>query len=313
MTHRTRLNLALAAVAAVLGGLLWFSQPQPPATPEPLLDIARADIRHIEIHTGGGVQPIVLEREQGQWRLSSPVTARANENRIDTLLAMARITPQRRLPAGAIKAGETGLDQPLATIRFNNGPALSIGAYAPLKTQHSTRYVRAGDTVALAPVPNAGLLDLSWPQWISPRLLAGDAELVSLRLPQATLSRADTGGWQVSPADQDRGADAAQFTVDAWHHAAALTISQAQDKPAQANVRLTFADGHARSFEVLARDPQLILRDPRLGIAYRLNPALAPALLDMRHPASALADGDTANPRQRETRHSGDPGRRDRP
>src|SRR5699024_4438993 len=114
---------------------------------------------------------IILKRKQGQWRLTSPVAARANENRVDTLLSMARITPQRRFSAGAIEVSETGLDQPLATVQFNDQPILAIGAYAPLKTRHNTRYVRAGDTVALAPVPNAGLLDLAWPQWVSTRLL----------------------------------------------------------------------------------------------------------------------------------------------
>src|SRR5699024_6142034 len=139
-----------------------------------------------------------------------------------------------------------------------------------------------------------------------------DTDLVSLQLPQATLTQTDTGGWQVSPAGADRGADAAQFTVDAWRHAAALSIRPAQNTPARADVRLTFADGHRRTLEVVAREPQLILRDPRLGIAYHLGRDLVAPLLDMRHPASALADGNV-NPRQRPTRSSGEPRRADRP
>src|SRR5699024_555636 len=121
MTRRTQINVALAAAVILLGGLLWLSQPKPPAPPQPLPDTPPANIHRVEIHPGGGVQPMVLEREQDQWRLTSPVTARANEHRIDALLAMARITPQRRIPADAIKASKTGLDQPLATVRFNNG------------------------------------------------------------------------------------------------------------------------------------------------------------------------------------------------
>lgn len=311
MHRRTQLNLALVAAAGLLTAALWLTQPEPPAAPEALLDIAREDIQRIEIHPGGDTRAVVLVRRPGGWRLASPVKARANENRIDMLLEIAALAPQRRYAASAVDAEQAGLARPVAAIRFNDAPALTIGAYAPTTTGPSKRYVRIGDTVALAPIPNAGLLDLPWPQWIDPHLLAPDGQLTALHLPAMTLTRAATGGWRVRPASRDRGADAAQFTVDAWRHARALSITAAKnDVPAMAAIELVFAHGRTRRLEVVARRPQLILRDPKLGIAYHLSAGMAAPLLDMRHPASSLAPGNGTAARERQARGNQAPANR---
>lgn len=309
MGRRLQLNLILAAAAIVLSGLLWFTGTKSPATLEPLLNIAPQDIHRIEIHASSHTAAITLVKKQGDWRLVRPVTARANSNRIHALLDIATVVPTRRYAANTIDAEQTGLDQPIATIRFNNGPLLAIGAYTPLNTDQSQRYVRIGDTVALTTIPRAGLLDMTWTQWADPHLLAPGADLHALRLPGITLTRTDTGGWNVTPGNQDRGADAAQLTVDAWRHALALSITPAEEQPEKSTVTLEFANGRTRLLEVTARQPQLILRDPELGIAYHLPGELAAPLLDMRHPASALS-GDAGKRRRRPAQRGRTPANR---
>lgn len=300
MTRRVQLNIVLAAVAILLATSLWLTGPEPPDAPKPLLDVAPQDIHRIEIHAAGTAEPIVLTRSQGQWRLASPVSARANENRINDLLAIAGIAPAQRYPAGEIDAKDAGLAQPKATLRFNNGPLLAIGSRAPLATARDKRYVRIGDTVALAAMPQAGLLDMGWTQWLDPHLLADDAELQKLSLPEVTLSRTDTGGWRVEPESRDQGADAAQFTVDTWRHALAISITAAADKPARATVKLLFADGRSRILEVIARQPEFVLRDPQLGVTYHLPASQAAPMLDMNLPVSTPSGDDAdAESRQR--------------
>lgn len=299
VTRRNQLNLALAVIAIALAAFLWFSRSQPPASPQPLLDIAPQTINRIEIRAANAAQSIILTRTRRQWRLLAPVAARANQNRIDNLLAITRIAPSQRYAASAVAGKDTGLAKPGATVQFNNGPTLVIGSRAPLAAGRDKRYVRLGDTVALAAIPHAGLLDMGWAQWIDPHLLASDAQLQQLMLPEITLSRADTGGWRVTPPSRDQGADAAQATVSAWRHAQALSMTPATSKPAKATVKLAFADGHSRVFDVITRTPQLILRDPELGIAYHLPGTQAAALLDMHHAAFTQPNEQTNNPRQR--------------
>lgn len=304
MNRRTQLNLILAASAIVLTALLWLSQPQPPEPEPPLLDVAGERIDRIEIHPGGGRPAIVLVRGPHGWRLTQPVDARADASRVEDLLAMAAAIPARRYAAGEIDAEQAGLAPPRATIRFGDAPVMAIGARTPIDGRKDTRYVRVGDTVALVALPNAAVVDLNWPRWIDPHLLAPDARLEALQLPGLTLTRADTGGWLVSPNSRDRGADAAQFTIDAWRRARAMRITRARDKPAMADVKLVFADGRSRRLEVVARQPQLLLRDPALGITYHLPSNMAAPLLDMRHPATALNRmGNPANARTRQPRN----------
>lgn len=306
MNRRTQLNLVLAASAIVLSVLLWLDQPEPAKPTPPLLDIARQDIDRIEIHPGGGLATIVLKHTGDAWRMTQPVDARARGNRVESLLAMAATTPVRRYPADEFNAKQTGLTRTRATIRFGQAPILKVGARTPIDGHKDTRYVRVAKTIALAPLPNARLLDMNWPQWIDPHLLRPNAQLKALHLPGLTLTRADTGGWRVTPKSRDRGADAAQFTVDAWRQARALTITKAGNQPAMANVKLIHADGSTRRLEVIARQPQLLLRDPALGVTFHLPANRASALLDMRHPATApnQSDGRQVNRRRQPRDHN---------
>lgn len=312
VTRHNQLNLALAVIAIALATFLWFTRSQPPSPPRPLLDIAPQAIDRIEIRVADAAESIVLAHTQGRWRMAAPVAARANEDRIDNLLAITQIAPTQRYAASDLAGKDTGLAQPSATVQFNNDPTLVIGSRAPLATGRDRRYVRLGDTVALAAIPHAGLLDMGWAQWIDPHLLADDAQLQQLMLPEITLHRSDTGGWRVTPPSRDQGADAAQATVSAWRHALALSMTPATSKAAKATVKLEFADGHSRLFDVITRTPQLILRDPELGIAYHLPGIQAAALLDMHHAAFTQPNEQTNNPRQRSsdrTRTATDRGR----
>lgn len=283
MTRRTHLNLCLLAGAAILGALLWLTRPAPPAPPQPLLDIAQGNVSRIEIQRpGDGGQTVVLERGTGRWRLTAPVSARANAARVRDVLTLTEIVPERRYPAAEIDLTETGLKPPLVRLQFNGQPPVAIGGRGPL--DGNGRYLRIGGTVVLADIPNTSALELAWTQWIDPQLIAADAGLEQLRLPGLTLTRAESGGWRVTPARRDRGADAAQRTVDTWRRARALSITPSSDQPPVATVELVFANGRTRRLGVIAREPELVLRDERLGVDYHLAANRGAPLLDMQHP-----------------------------
>lgn len=310
MTRRTRLNTALALAAFALAVLLWLLRTAPTTAPRPLLAVAAPAISNITIQPADS-PPIVLQRRQGQWYLRQPVATRANAPRVKALLAMATIAPQRRYERGAIAAEQTGLDKPVATIQFNDAPALAIGKPVPATPGTNKHYVRVGDTVATAAIAHAGLLNIDWAQWVEPQILAAADQLQTLQLPQLTLQRTATGGWHVSPAERDQGADAAQAMVTAWHHATALTIKPAATGPAQAHIQLLFADGHQRQLDVMARQPQLVLRDNELGIAYHLAGDLGKRLLALTAAGDSRADA-ARKPRRRPSRSRHNSGQRSR-
>lgn len=283
-------NLLLAAGVLALAAALWFTHEPPAPAPAPVSTIATEKIERIEIHHGDDV--IVLARVDGRgWRMREPVAASADPERVSALLELAATVPKKRYERGAIDARSTGLEPPTLTLRFNAEAPIALGGHGPAR---SSRYVRTAH--ALLVVEAAKLEDdllsepLSWPHWVAPDLLGAGERLQRLTLPQLTLERGENASWRVTPANADRGADYARATVSAWRHARARTVEVADHaRQRSARVTLRFVDAPIRQLDVIAREPELVLRDPALGVDYHLAANRAAPLLDMAHPA-ALGD-----------------------
>src|SRR5699024_5470477 len=97
---------------------------------------------------------VVLARRQGRWHLLAPIHARADTHAVNNLLAIAALAPQRRLAADSIDSRQTGLAQPAATLVFNGAIKLAIGKHLPIADGSGQRYVRSGDTLAIASIPH---------------------------------------------------------------------------------------------------------------------------------------------------------------
>lgn len=292
--NRTLLNLLLLAAAAMLGAALWLDRRTEPP-PEPLTPLSRDEITKVRV-SRPGAPAIVLERAGTGWRLTSPVEGRAEDGEVRRILRLAETEVRREYPAGEIDPAEAGLDEPSHTVVFTDDGGgrtrIALGDETPLE---SGRYVRVGDAVRLIPEPDIRALDAEFSDLVARELLPGDAELAKIELPDVTLTRTETGGWKVTPESADRGADAAQKTVDAWRNARALWVKPASgSKPgaasteaeagsAEAHVRLHPTDGTVRELTLVGRKPQLILRDPALGVDYYVAADRAGPLLDMRH------------------------------
>ena len=274
----------LAAGVVVLGIALWLTRTPEPA-PEPRVsDVPTEAIDEIGINLRDAVVALKREPDDGSWGVTTPVAARADIAHVKALLELAAATPTRRYDRDAIEDDVTGLDNPALTVRYNDNAPIAIGKPGP---QPGTRYVRTAHALLLVDARSLSSLPTRWRGWISPTLLARDADLSKLTLPRLTLDRSETGGWRVLPDSADRGADYAQATIDAWRQSRALSLEPADaGRQRLARVTLRFGDDSRRHLDVIARKPELILRDAALGIDYHFADTLAAPLLDMRHPDS---------------------------
>ena len=291
--NRKRLIFIAALIVGViaLGAALWLTRsPQP--TPEPRVShVPVKALAHIDINLRDAM--VELERPGGKgdddsWRVATPVTARADTAHVKALLELAEATPTRRYARDAIEEDVTGLDDPALTVRYNNEAPIAIGNPGP---QVGTRYVRTAHALLLVKLRSLSSLPTDWRGWIAPTLLARDADLTQLTLPRLTLKISETGGWRVLPESADQGADYAQATINAWRRSRALSLEPADlGRERTARVTLRFGDDSTRHLDVIAREPELILRDADLGIDYHFADTLTAPLLDMRHP-DALGAG----------------------
>jgi len=272
------LIMALAGLSAAL----WWTRPPVPEAPDAVSSIAPPQIHHITVQTRDNVIELDRSTETNQWRLSAPADARADADRVAALLDLAALIPQRRLAADAVDDTDTGLDDPGLVLRFNDEAPIAVGGTGPAP---DTRYVRTAHALLVVAAGHLEDQPLGWTHWLAPNLIADDAVLRRITLPRITLTRNDTGGWQVAPVGEDRGADYAQATVDAWHYSRALAIEPVDASRARmARITLVFAGDQKRQLDLIARSPELILRDNDLGVDYILAANQAGPLLDMRHP-----------------------------
>jgi hypothetical protein len=274
--RRARFNLALLAVAAGLGAVVFFSiekkEPGPPLTalaPEAVTQIRLA-------HPGAPL--IRLEKRDGAWHLAEPVQAEADEFEVNALTALANKETRDKVEGG--DPAELGLAPPAYTVTLND-TTIEVGGTEPLQYR---RYVRVGETVWLIDDPPSAALDKDYADLVSKALFPAQAAIQRIALPGLTLAR-EGEQWAVTPADPKATADAMQKLADGWKGARSMWNEMAPAaRPKGERVTVTLADGAVREFVVAARDPQLKLHRPDLGVNFVLSRALADELLKLPEP-----------------------------
>lgn len=278
ITNRWMLNLALAAVVLGLAALVYF-RPAPQAPPGPPLTALSATAVHkVRIDRGG--EAIVLERTADGWRLQAPIAARANEFNVDSLLRLVSISSSFQTAADPAALGMYGLDKPLLRLQLND-EEIAVGAMHPMRQQH---YVRYRDQVHLIPSYVLASAFQHYTNFIDTRLLEEGRTLRALRLPNLSLVQKD-GTWQREPPlkEQELSVDRLNELVAEWENARALSVQKFTPRPAQAQVRLTFATApETLTLAILAYKPQLILARRDEGLEYHFPEEVGKRLLMVR-------------------------------
>ena len=92
---RARLNLVLLAAALGLGLAVYFAQkpepPGPPLTPYQPDAVTRIALEH------PGAPAIRLEKQDGKWQLTAPVSAEADPFEVNALIGLADRATQLKL------------------------------------------------------------------------------------------------------------------------------------------------------------------------------------------------------------------------
>ncbi|WP_423821595.1 hypothetical protein V5738_14775 [Salinisphaera sp. SPP-AMP-43] len=279
--RRILLIAVLLLTIAALGIALWRSY-RPPPTPgaAPVIsDLTPSQIDHIRIRYGSNL--LEIARSNTGWRLSAPVQAPVDTAHLKAILSLLGQPAQQSYAPRAIEQTKTGLaDHPLV-VRFGQIGPIRIGGPGPSR---GSRYVATPHALLLADLPAFGGLQWGWTHWISRALVPPQRQLQKLVLPHFTLVRDDRGRWQAQPAGQ-RSAAAVATTAQTWLRAQALAITPAdQSRQRVARITLGFAEGTPRHFDIIERYPNLILRDPALGVDYHLAGNRIGPLLDIQHP-----------------------------
>lgn len=272
MKSRLLLNLALAALVAVLALVVWL-KPKPAAQAEfKLSALAVKDITRIVIEKAG--QPaIVLQKSTGGWRLSAPFQARAEGGSIERVLEMLTATSRQRFPSTDL--GRFQLDMPLLRLTLNN-QEFSFGTQNPLTGEV---YVATNGGVHLvAPRYLADALKAP-ADFASRAFLAEEEKPVGFEFSNLRLSQQSNGKWSVSPANPNLNQDQLNGWVDEWRHASSLVTQPYDGTPSMESFTLRLRDGQVIACKILRHEPELVLLREDENLQYHFPAGIGKRLL----------------------------------
>lgn len=204
-----------------------------------------------------------LEKRDGQWRITAPFQARAEEFPIERLLSVLQARSTVRYPASDL--ARYGLDTPLAVLTAND-QAIAYGGINPTTQE---QYVLAGNQVLVVPLNYAAALPRSIDALLAKALFAADEKQpVRFDLPEFTVAL-EEGTWAVAPIANEAGADERNAWVEAWKNASALTVSRHAGPSPTESVKVTLKDGRIITMGIAQRTPDVVLVREDDGVAYQ--------------------------------------------
>lgn len=278
--NRTRLNLLLAVIVLALGAGAWQAKQHKDKPKQTLTPLAAEGVSKIVMEWPGS-PTITLEKQGGDWQLTTPVKARADHFEVVGATSLASIEVQSTLDADGIDLKELGFEPPDHVITLNN-VRIEFGGSDALQ---SRRYVRVDGVIKLIDDPTSAALDKDYADLVSKDLFAASDELVRIELPSATLSKGADGQWS-APANTANATPASVKAVaEGWKTARAMWCEPTEGAaPIGPPLRFTLRDGRVIDYVVAATDPQLALYAPALNVRCQLSKALVDELLTVPAP-----------------------------
>lgn len=275
---RTLLNLGLLAALALLA-LLAIYEPgkeKPPEQPR-LIEFTSDGISSLRIERVNG-PAIVLERQQGTWRMTEPQQIGVNDFRISSLLRISELKSLGHFTASPESLAQYGLDAPSATLIINGTTRIEFGNSTPIDQR---RYLRIGDTIHLITDNFYYHLIGAPTTYASNNVLDGKDGLVRLELPGLLLAQQESK-WSATPQPENFSADQITRLIDHWRHAQALEVAPYDGRKGEM-VRITrTGSDEPLVFLVTERTPELILARPDLKVQYHMPPSSAAELLTLQ-------------------------------
>ena len=278
-TRRLLLNLALFLVVAGLAAFVFLPRPMPAPhgiAVAPQVDTASVRRIHIERH---GRPDLEFELRNGNWRLTAPLDAQANPLLMRALLELPHERSAKRYAAAGLDLSRYGLRPPRASVYFGTA-RIDLGSDNPLDRR---RYVLSDGGLYLIADRLSSLPESAAANWVSLALLPPKASIVRLQLPSLDIRARQPAGWTLKPTPAHYSADQVAALITAWQRATALQLSSAPAAPniVQGNIRIALADGSKLHLQIVATRPELVLRNPALGVDYHLPGVAAGKLLDL--------------------------------
>jgi len=253
MHARLWLNVLLLLAVAALGSWLLLGEPEAPPLPPPLA-VSTIDPASVNrIHLGRPGNPdLLLQRSGTEWQMVSPVQARANPFRINSLLSLLQTYSISTVNADPGAVGLTD-NNSVVTLAFDD-EVFRFGDSNPLD---QSRYLLHRNTIHLVEDTLYQQLLQDAGFFVDKRLLSDMEQLVSVTLSDPALSITD-------PALLIR-----------WQQLEAERVSLADATVSGAELLIETTTGIQIPLRLLISSTEVQLIRPDMGLVYHLPTAQA--------------------------------------
>lgn len=290
MRSRAILNWVLLGGAVILAAVVYFlpAQKDRPPPPPLITGMTPEKIEHIHIKRTGKPD-IDLVRDHRQWRLTAPLHAAANGFRADALASVVEADSERRFSAVGEDLSKFGLDPPRARLQLDH-VTVSFGDRDPIGGR---RYVQVGDVIHLIPDYYYQNITAETPDFVSLSPLPEGAEPLSFTLRGLSLRRDDSGHWTQVTGARHAAAQAVDDFVHRWRQAQALEVTRYTPSDSHDTVTVGLGRGRpALVFDIIAKQPELVLGRRDIGVAYHLPASQVQKLLTLSPAPQKAGDPD---------------------
>jgi hypothetical protein len=285
MKSRWLVNLVLLAVIAGLGLFLYFNPKKEEVSFNEInvSEVSPSEIRKIEIEFPAK-KPVVLEKQEGHWRLVQPYSARAGEEVVGRILAVLNADSVDKFDSSDL--ARFGLDNPSLRLRFD-GKEMLFGTNNPV---NGRQYIAFGESVYLVSTQFFDAAATQVVELLDKRLLAPREEIAAfdfshLEQWEATglvVEHAD-GAWKVSiPGAKPDKAEMDEWFGDGWKTLSAKSVEPYQ-RNSQENYpyfEIILKDGKRIRVEKHLESPEMILARPDEAMKYHFPSDLGFSLLN---------------------------------
>jgi hypothetical protein len=272
-------NLVLVLALIALGLYAYMRPKQGPVLPSiKVTALNRDEIKKIMVERRGS-PAIRLERRNGTWQITAPISTLADSYQVDRLLDMSAITAKQKLPL--TDPGRFDLDPAPVRVTLNE----QVLAFGRINDITNEQYLATGDGIYLVPpfygygVPN----DVN--ALVNRKLLDETEIPVGLDFGKYRITRNERGEWTTEgafPAQKDKTLSQDDFNrwADEWRHTSALAAEPHKGPRGTERVTLRFKNGKTVILQILQRQPDFQMVRGDSNIRYRFGADVGRRLLD---------------------------------
>ena len=264
MRSRWLLNLVLLVLVAGVSLFLYLRPKPVDHTPQTFtlstLDPQKFSRLSIEVPAK---KPVLLERQQGRWRLVQPVQGRADVTAVGQVLSVAIATSKEKFPAADL--ARFGLDNPSLKVHVDD-QVFSFGMYNPVSGDQFVAYKDAVYTLPTVYSESASIQPLEFldkqPLDVNEEIAGFDfSALEQWEKTRLNLDMQKNGKWKVSVATAKPNQDEInQWFSENWRHVDVKSVEPFKpDRGQHPYFLVKLKNGKTIRFIKMQESPELLL------------------------------------------------------